>query len=95
MSEEPHYKTFGMLKKPGPGQSNELKTEIYDSWMRWIEGQEQGDLTAEDFIIIEDPPRKMSGLWHMMALARPTLQPATDRGGRERRHDDRGARHCH
>ena len=45
---EPHYKTFGVLKKPGPGQSNELKTAIYDSWMRWIEGQEQGDLTAED-----------------------------------------------
>ena len=45
---EPHYKTFGVLKKPGPGQSNELKTEIYDSWMRWIEGQEQGDLTMED-----------------------------------------------
>ena len=39
---EPHYKTFGVLKKPGAGQSNDLKTKIYDSWMRWIEGQEQG-----------------------------------------------------
>ena len=45
---EPHYKTFGVLKKPGAGQSNDLKTKIYDSWMRWIEGQEQGDLTTED-----------------------------------------------
>ena len=45
---EPHYKTFGVLKKPGAGQSNQLKTEIYESWMRWIEEQEQGDLTAED-----------------------------------------------
>ena len=45
---EPHYKTFGVLKKPGPGQSNELKTEIYDSWMRWIEEQEQEDLTTQD-----------------------------------------------
>ena len=23
---EPHYKTFGVLKKPGAGQSNDLKT---------------------------------------------------------------------
>ena len=36
---EPHYEAFGVLKKPGKGQSNELKTEIYDSWMRWIEEQ--------------------------------------------------------
>ena len=36
------------MKKPRAGQQNLLKTEIYDSWMRWIEGQEQGDLTAED-----------------------------------------------
>ena len=47
---EPHYRyeAFGVLKKPGAGQSNQLKTEIYESWMRWIEEQEQGDLTAED-----------------------------------------------
>ena len=34
----------------------------------------------------DENAEKLSGLWHMMALARPTLQPATDRGGRERRH---------
>ena len=32
---EPHYEAFGVLKKPRAGQNNnELKTEIYDSWMR-------------------------------------------------------------
>ena len=37
-----------MLKKPRAGQQNLLKTEIYDSWMRWIEEQEQEDLTTQD-----------------------------------------------
>eukprot|EP01045_Picozoa_sp_COSAG04_P022771 COSAG04_NODE_2621_length_3843_cov_1.524038_3_plen_35_part_00 len=33
-----------MLKKPRAGQQNLLKTEIYDSWMRWTEEQEQEDV---------------------------------------------------
>ena len=45
---EPHYEAFGVLNKPRAGQQNQLKTEIYDSWMRWIEEQEQGDLTTKD-----------------------------------------------
>ena len=63
---EPHYKTFGVLKKPGPGQSNELKTEIYDSWMRWIEEQEQEDVhwPAETYITYVAPcvPVKVDAL---------------------------------
>ena len=45
---EPHYEAFGVLKKPCVGQQNQLKTEIYDSWMRWIEEQEQEDFTTQD-----------------------------------------------